>query len=137
MEDSSFGTASSTAAIFKAGTQITSSTHQAITCSRHMEMATSNTQLDRETSRGEMDEVPALEGERECQNKSGDREEDFSEVRRKRKRKSRATEMEVEDASLESVPKRPSFPPVDASTLLVCSQTGNIMLSVILKLWLL
>ena len=139
MEDSSFGTASSTAAIFKAGTQITSSTHQAITCSRHMEMAT-NTQLDRETSGGEMDEVPALEGERECQNKTGDREEDFSEVRRKRKRKSRATEMEVEDASLESVPKRPSFPPVDASTLLVCSQTGNtlhIMLSVVLKLWLL
>ena len=87
-----------------------------------------------------MDEVPALEGERECQNKTGDREDDFSEVRRKRKRKSRATEMEVEDASLESVPKRPSFPPVDASTLLVCSQTGNtlhIMLSVVLKLWLL
>lgn len=104
-----------------------------------MEMAT-NTQLDRESSGGEMEEVPALVGEQECQNKTGDREEDFSEVRRKRKRKSRATEMEAEDASMESVPKRPNFPPVDASTLLVCSQAGNtlhIMLSVVLQLWLL
>lgn len=103
-----------------------------------MEMAT-NTQLDRESSVGEMEEVPALEGGHECQNKAEDREDDFSEVRRKRKRKSRATEMEAEDVSMESVPKRPSFPPVDASTLLVCSEAENtlhIVLSVVLQLWL-
>ena len=54
------------------------------------------------------------------QEKLGEQEKGFSEVRAKRKRKTRATEMEVEDASLESAPKRPSFPPVDASTMLVC-----------------
>lgn len=45
---------------------------------------------------------------------------EFSEVRMKRKRKARTAEMEVEQPEDESsLAKRPSFPPVDASTALV------------------
>lgn len=44
-----------------------------------------------------------------------DSKEAFSEVRRKRKRKLKSAEMEVEGEELKTAAKRPSFPPVDAS----------------------
>lgn len=46
-------------------------------------------------------------------------EEEFAQVGRKRKRKLKSVEMEVGEAGLQTAAKRPSFPPVDASTTLV------------------
>lgn len=47
-------------------------------------------------------------------------EEKFAEVGRKRKRKLKSVEMDVgEETSVSTAAKRPSFPPVDASTTLV------------------
>jgi len=68
---------------------------------------------DRHLSGEEMEDSPP------GQQKPSEEEKEFSEVRAKRKRKTRATQMDVEDTSLESAPKRPNFPPVDASTMLV------------------
>ena len=70
-------------------------------------------QVDRHLSGEEMEDSPP------GQQKPSEEEKEFSEVRAKRKRKTRATQMDVEDTSLESAPKRPNFPPVDASTMLV------------------
>jgi len=69
--------------------------------------------IDRHLSGEEMEDSPP------GQQKPSEEEKEFSEVRAKRKRKTRATQMDVEDTSLESAPKRPNFPPVDASTMLV------------------
>ena len=69
---------------------------------------------------------PAVEGEMETvaetQDSSGERRkgESFAEVRRKRKRKLRGAEMEVEGDERQTAAKRPAFPPIDASASLVC-----------------
>ena len=77
-----------------------------------------------------MDELPELEGTRTTMEKideTSEKQETFSEVRRKRKRRGRVTDMdtggaqsESKDDDVETPAKRPSFPPVDASTTLVC-----------------
>lgn len=54
----------------------------------------------------------------ECED-SKDKEKCFAEVRRKRKRKLKSLEMEVEGEELQTAAKRPSFPPVTASSALV------------------
>lgn len=54
----------------------------------------------------------------ECED-SKDEKERFAEVRRKRKRNLRSLEMEVEGEELKTAAKRPSFPPVTASSALV------------------
>ena len=107
----SLGEASADAAILEYVTGNTTLRHQD---SRPHVMA--QVDMDPVDRQGEVEESSLIGG----QEKLGEQEKGFSEVRAKRKRKTRATEMEVEDASLESVPKRPSFPPVDASTMLVC-----------------
>ena len=54
---------------------------------------------------------------------------EFLEVRMKRKRKAKGAEMEVDQPEVEdgaSLAKRPSFPPVDASTTLVSWRIADI-----------
>lgn len=57
----------------------------------------------------------------ECEDSrdEGKEKESFSEVRRKRKRNLKSLEMEVEGEELKTAAKRPSFPPVNASSALV------------------
>ena len=78
-----------------------------------------------------MEHVPELDDAREASSGSGEKvksAEKFSEVTRKRKRKLKSSEMETEGSvegdgaameDDESPAKRPSFPPVDATTALV------------------
>lgn len=80
-----------------------------------------------------MEDLPELEETRTTGEKvkeTSEKQESFSEVRRKRKRRTKVTDMDTEGAESESKEedvtmketpaKRPSFPPVDASTTLVC-----------------
>ena len=70
--------------------------------------------LDSESSPGGHDSSTGVS------NKQTEASKEFSEVRMKRKRKAKGAEMEVDQPVEESsVAKRPSFPPVDASTPLV------------------
>ena len=69
-----------------------------------------------------MDDVPELESVTEEASEMSAKPEPFSEVRKKRKR-SKLTDMDidagVEEAMSEAPAKRPVFPPVDASTIVV------------------
>lgn len=70
-----------------------------------------------------------MEGPADDQKDTADVEEaSFSKVRRKRKR---GKDMEVDDTGTVSAPKKPVFPPVDASTTLVHS--GLCLLRSLLK----
>lgn len=60
-----------------------------------------------------------MAGECEDSKDETDEKESFAEVRRKRKRKLKSLEMEVEGEELKTAAKRPSFPPVNASSALV------------------
>ena len=71
-----------------------------------------------------MEDISELESVREERSEPLTKPETFSEVRKKRKR-SKVTDMDTEDAgeemTSEAPAKRPVFPPVDASTLVVSS----------------
>ena len=74
-----------------------------------------------------MEDISELESVREDKSEPSTKPETFSEVRKKRKR-SKVTDMDTEDGAVaaeemttEAPAKRPVFPPVDASTLVVSS----------------
>lgn len=74
-----------------------------------------------------MEDISELESVREENSEPSTKLETFSEVRKKRKR-SKVTDMDTEDGAAaeeemttEVPAKRPMFPPVDASTLVVSS----------------
>ena len=65
------------------------------------------------TDREDMELAPESEDSR----RRKERDEQFSEVRRKRKRKLQSVEMEMEEeGGAGTTVKRPSFPPVEASS---------------------
>ena len=68
--------------------------------------------MARKTDREDMELAPESEDSR----RRKERDEQFSEVRRKRKRKLQSVEMEMEEGGAGTTVKRPSFPPVEASS---------------------
>ena len=76
-----------------------------------------------------MEEVPELENVPGGMAEVSDKPETFSKVRRKRKR-SKVTDMDAEEGGLggedsvaAATAKRPAFPPVDASTIVVSTKS--------------